>query len=185
MTEYIPGEYYHIYNRGVNRQPIFFCDRNWSFFTSKLATYFTSDKADIVAYCLMPNHYHLLVQVKGEDFSHHVMQPLSVSYTKAINMEQSRVGALFQGRFKGKRVETNEVLLHLSSYIHRNPPEAGLVRKPEGWAYSSYLDYVGLRKSRLTNPEVILGQFKSAGEYAEFVEGGGEYKRILEGYLLD
>jgi len=94
-TIYAPGEYYHIYNRGVNRQKIFFEDRNWLFFLLRLRTYFKSEQADIIAYCLMLNHYHLLVYLHANEFSHKVMQPFGTSYTKAINKEQNRVGALF------------------------------------------------------------------------------------------
>lgn len=79
------GHCYHLYNRGVNRGPIFFCDENWRFFIQRLRDYFISPHADILAYCLMPNHYHLLVYLKTDDLSQRVMQPLTVSYTKAIN----------------------------------------------------------------------------------------------------
>jgi putative transposase len=167
---YISGSYYHIYNHGVNREPIFYTSRNWGFFLHRLREYFTPERAEIVAYCLMPNHYHLLVQVKAGDFSQEVMHPFSISYTKAINKEQGRVGALFQGRFKGKLIEKDEYLLHLSRYIHLNPVRVGLVSRPEDWEYSSYRDFVGLRQGTLPRPEIVLGQFGSAKDYAKFVE---------------
>lgn len=178
-TIYSPGVYYHIYNRGVNRQPIFFADHNWGFFIRRLREHFTEELVHIVAYCLMPNHYHLLIYVLCDAFGHEVMQPFGTSYTKAINQEQNRVGPVFQGRFKGKQVEKDGYLLHLSRYIHRNPVEAGLVTHPADWPYSSYRDYIGLRQGTLPQSEVILAQFASVASYAAYVEEGDDkYKPI-------
>ncbi len=184
-TVYSAGSYYHIYNRGVNRQPIFFADRNWGFFIRRLRDYFTDDRADIIAYCLMPNHYHLLVYVTGDDFSFEVMQPLGTSYTKAINSQEQRVGSLFQGRFRGVLVDNERYLIHLSRYVHRNPVEAGLILHPADWVYSSYRDYVGLRQGTLARPEVILSQFASVAEYAAYVEDEGDDDSSIRHLLLD
>jgi putative transposase len=182
-TTYAAGQYYHVYNRGVNRQPIFFAPRNWVFFLQRLNEYFTGDKAMIIAYCLMPNHYHLLVYVLDSEFSFSVMQPFVTSYTKAINKEQDRVGALFQGRFKGILIERNEYLVHLSRYIHRNPVDAGLAARPADWTFSSYRDYIGLRQGKLPHPGIVLGQFPSAANYAAYVEeteqGYGSISHLL------
>ena len=129
------GEYYHLFNRGVNRQPIFLQQENWGFFIRRLGDYFLPDQVLIIAYCLMPNHYHLLVQMLDEDFGRNVMQPFGTSYTKAINKQNDRVGSLFQGRYKPKHVTDNRYLLHLTRYIHRNPLEAGLVANPADWHF--------------------------------------------------
>lgn len=184
-TIYIPGQYYHIYNRGTNRQPIFFEDRNWAFFIHRLREYFTPDLAEIIAYCLMPNHYHLMVLVKTDDFSHKVMQPFGTSYTKAINKEQGRVGALFQGRFKGKLIEKDDDLLHLSRYIHRNPLDARLVSSLTDWKFSSYPEYVGQRKGTLPKPDIVLGQFTFMRDYAAFVKGETDDYDDIKDLLLD
>jgi len=87
---------------------------------------------DVVAYCLMPTHYHLLVLLKEAELSHR-MQLFSISYTKAMNARYDRVGALFQGAFQAKHVNRNDYLVHLSRYIHLNPVLAGLVERPEDW----------------------------------------------------
>ena len=110
----IAGEYYHIYNRGSNRAKIFLEDANYGFFLSRLRRYLMGEEAKtsevsktsevyqpaaaFVAYCLMPNHYHLIAQPRDDDFSHH-MQLLTISYTKAVNERYHRVGALFQAPF--------------------------------------------------------------------------------------
>ena len=98
------------------------------------------------------------------------MQPFGTSYTKAINKEQGRVGALFQGRYQGKHVDKNLYLLHLSRYIHLNPVDAGLVSRPSEWEYSSYRDYIGMRNDTLPKPNVVIGQFGSVKDYIDFVQ---------------
>lgn len=166
-----PGAYYHIYNRGNNKAEIFFERENYLYFLRLLRKYLHEDSVELVAYCLMPNHYHFLVYLITDGFSKR-MQPFLLAYTKAVNNRYNRVGALFQGRFKGKLVEKNEYLLHLSRYIHLNPVIAGLVQKAEEWEFSSYRDYLSLRHGTLPKPAVILDQFGFADDYRTFVESG-------------
>ena len=180
------GQTYHLYNRGVNRQPIFFCAENWGYFIKQLRHYFQPDLIDILAYCLMPTHYHLMVILKIDDLGARVMQPFSVSYTKAINRQQERVGPLFQGPFRAAWVDKDSYLLHLSRYIHMNPVTTGLVAQPEDWAFSSYRDYIGLRDGTLPVPDVVLSRFPSRQAYREFVESYREEEdRVMEHLLLD
>jgi REP element-mobilizing transposase RayT len=168
-TEITANHYYHIYNRGVGKQPIFFCRENWAFMIQRLNHYFTPERAEIVAYCLMPNHYHLLVRVLCSDFGRKVMQPLTVSYTKAVNKQQNRNGHLFQGPYQARLVKRDADLINLSRYIHLNPVTAGLVSRAEVWVFSSYRDYVGLRNGQLPKPAIVLDQFPSREAYAEYV----------------
>ena len=183
-TRLSPGQYYHLYNRGVNRQPIFFCDENWLFFVRRLRHYFNPELAEIIAYCLMPNHYHLLVYVKCEDAGREVMQPFTVSYTKAINKQQQRSGHLFQGPFEAKHVNRDAYLKWLTRYIHLNPVEAGLVAAPADWVYSSYREYIGLRQGTLPSPEIVVSQFPSIEAYREFVESSARVEAGLAAELL-
>ena len=129
---------------------------------------------DVLAYCLMPNHYHLLVYLRSEEVSRKVMQPFGTSYSKAINKQQGRVGPLFQGPFKAKLVDDDGYLAHLTRYIHLNPVEAGLVDRAADWPYSSYGEYAGMKKLSLSRPELIVEQFGSWEAYREFVEGDEE-----------
>jgi REP element-mobilizing transposase RayT len=180
------GETHHIYNRGVNYGDIFFTRANWLFFLHRLRAYCPPEKGTIIAYCLMPNHFHLLVTAHIEDFGKKVMQRLGVSYTKAINKQKKRVGSLFQGPFQNRRVESEGKLLHLSRYIHLNPVTAGFVEKPEDWEFSSYREYVGLRRGTLPCPDIILDYFDSPEAYAEFVmESEPAQKGIDEALLID
>jgi putative transposase len=174
-TPIVAEEYYHVYNRGHNRQRIFFERENYLFFLRQLRKYLlgqdetsevseTSEVCTVVAYCLMPNHFHLLVQPQDDQFSRR-MQRFSISYTKAINKRYERVGSLFQGQFQAVRVDQNAYLLHLSRYVHLNPVIAGLVERPEDWEFSSYRDYAGLRRGTLPRPDAVLGQFSNARAY--------------------
>ena len=193
----LPEHYYHIYNRGVNQEPVFFSRANYVFFLQRLRGYFTDAAAHIIAYCLMPNHYHLLVLVKVVDFGHEVMQPFGVSYTKAINKQEARVGPLFQGPFKYRLVQREGYLLHLSRYIHLNPVAAGLVKYPADWEFSSYREYVGLRPGTLPKPEPVLSYFEAYSKrngvlgkssvseaYADFVCGTDDHRTGLVADLL-
>ena len=180
------GHFYHIYNRGVNRESIFFHEENWLFFLRRLRHYFDRDLATIQSYCLMPNHFHLLVHVTCDDFGRTVMHPFTVSYTKAINKQQNRVGSLFQGPFQARCVSRDADLIHLSRYIHMNPVQANLVSAPEMWEYSSYRDYIGLRTGTLPSTELILGQFPSRQAYVEFVCAGRDTNiGVSESLLMD
>ncbi len=179
------GEYYHLYNRGNNFQPIFFERENYLFFLRQLHEYLKADTVETVAYCLMPNHYHLLVHLCTDNLSS-IMQPFSLSYTKAINKRYARVGSLFQGRFRAVHIDRNEYLLHLTRYIHLNPVTARLVPRPEDWEFSSYLEYIGLRNGRLPHPDIVVSQFPSQNAYRVFVEGYVEDdKRIIEHLMFD
>ena len=162
--------YYHIYNRGVNRELIFLEERNWGFFISLLRKYFKPEFIDIIAYGLMPNHYHMLVYSRIDRLGELVMQPFTVSYTKAINAQQNRVGSLFQGPYQARPVELEEQLSWMSCCIHLNPVEAGLVSRPQDWPYSSYRDFAGIRAGTLPLPNIVLSQFKSRSEYRTYVE---------------
>jgi REP element-mobilizing transposase RayT len=167
-TQLCAGEYYHIYNRGNNRQPIFFEQDNYLFFLRQWRRY-VSSVCDVVAYCLMPTHFHILVLLTADGFSHG-MQLLGISYTKAMNERYGRVGALFQGAFQTKHIERNEYLLHLSRYVHLNPVLAGLVSRAEEWEFSSYREYLGLRHGTLPVSDIVLGQFPAPDAYRVFVE---------------
>jgi len=195
----VAGEYYHVYNRGNNRQNIFFERENYLFFLRRLRKYLIGDTqgqtsevsetsevlrwTTIVAYCLMPNHFHLLVCPHDDELSRR-MQRFSISYTKAMNKRYDRVGALFQGQFQAVHVDRNEYLLHLSRYFHLNPVEAGLVKCPEDWEFSSYRDYIGLRKGTLPTPDIILSQFATPKAYREFVESYQPSDRDVIVHLL-
>ncbi len=185
QVEFSAGHYYHVYNRGNNYQPIFFERENYLYFLRQMRKYLTADVVELIAYCLMPDHYHLLLYLKSGCLSD-AMQAFILGYTKAINKRYQRAGALFQGRFKGKLVDCDEYLLHLSRYIHLNPVLAGLVKRPEEWEFSSYGDYVGLQAAAMSKPDVVISQFLKREDYRAFVEAFVESDaRVIQPVMLD
>ena len=159
-TPFQSGNFYHIYNRGNNRQNIFFERDNYLHFLHLMREYLAGNGVDILAYCLMPNHYHFLVHLQDENLSG-AMHRLSVAYTKGINKRFNRSGSLFQGRFQSIHVNDPDYLIHLSRYIHLNPVKAGFVEQAEEWEFSSYSEYAGLRSGTLPKMEHLKLQFQS------------------------
>ena len=128
---------YHIYNRGARQVTIFREPTNYLFTISKLKEYSQTKQIRVIAYCLMPNHYHLLVRQNSEEPAGDLPQFVFNSYSKAYNKMYSHSGTLFEGRFRAKAIQTTSHLLHLCRYIHGNPVKDGLVAEPGDWHYSN------------------------------------------------
>jgi REP element-mobilizing transposase RayT len=168
--KYIAGHYYHIYNRGVGKQIIFFREENYLFLLRRIAKYLPFYPISLIAYCLMPNHYHMLIFAKQDGAPAQFIQRVFNSYTQAFNLQQERSGTLFEGRAKSKLISENEYLFQITRYIHLNPVRAGLVSKPEDWIFSNYREFIGMRKGILFDKEFLDTQFGSPQEYRSFVE---------------
>jgi len=195
---FLPDQYYHLYNRGNNRQAIFFEQENYLYFLRGVKKYLLP-VASIIAYCLMPTHYHMLVRVnktsevcKTSEVSEvsrrvsHAMQNFLISYTKAINKRFSRVGALFQGAFLSEPIYAYDHLLNLCVYIHANPVKDGSADCPEDWPYSNYLEWLGQRDGTLVDREFIQEHFGTPAEYQSLITDYIETRRLpeaVEGYL--
>lgn len=157
------GATYHIYNR--SNETLFYTRLNYIYFLRKIKTDILPC-ADIISYCLMPNHFHLLVTIKPEGVVYNgQMQRLSFElgsmisgYAKAINRQQNRKGSLFAHKTKAKMLNEakNDYLLSCFMYIHQNPYLAKLVDKIEDWEFSSFRDYLGLRNGKLPNIQLGL-----------------------------
>ena len=137
---YQAGHYYHVYNRGCNRERIFANDGNYAFLLQRAKVVLKDLPLSVISYCLMPNHYHFLLRPEEDDALPRFIQRLFNSYTQAFNKQQRRSGTLFEGRAKSKFVDNDEYVVHLCRYIHLNPVRAGLVSNPSEWAYSNYLE---------------------------------------------
>lgn len=175
---FIPDIYYHFFNRGNNRQAVFFEPDNYLYFLGGIKKYLVP-WVTIVAYCLMPTHYHILVCIKKtsevlktSEVSKQdslAMQKFLISYTKAINKRYQRVGSLFQGQFQAKPIQNYSHLLNVCIYVHANPVKDGLVALPEDWIYSNYLEWLGQRDGTLVDREFIQEHFGLPAEYQELV----------------
>ncbi len=166
--------YYHIFNRGVNREKIFFEDRNYDFLLKNIVINF-KDVAEIITYCFMPNHFHFVVKISDDIKFTKAIQKTFISYTKAVNKSYGRTGPLFEGRYKIKLIPDNNYLLHLSRYIHFNPVKANLVEKTEEWIRSSNLEYIGKRKNNFINTNIILDQVRDYKDFVDSFQEGNNY----------
>jgi len=171
------GALYHITSRGNAQAPIFLVDKDRERFLAVLEDVVEEFNWVCHAYCLMVNHYHLLIETPEGNLSSGMRQINGV-YTQAFNRRHGRAGHLFQGRFKALLVQKENYLLELCRYIILNPVRAGMVSSPDAWKWSSYRATVGLEKERgFLDTGWILSQFESAHvparrAYARFVFSG-------------
>lgn len=164
-----PGMYYHIFNRGAHKMPIFREPENYDFVLQRIGQYAQELQIAVIAYCLMPNHYHLLVRQDGGSPAGLLPQRVFNSYTKAFNKRYRCSGTLFEHRFKAKPVMDETYLLHLCCYIHANPVKDGLVSDPGQWLYSNYLEWVRKRHSLLIDQNFVQARVDQPRVYQEMV----------------
>lgn len=209
---------YHIYNRGVEKRIIFLDEQDYAVFLHLLKYYLSpidpkgvhplmefqnfsvvrprplanlEKELDLVAFCLMPNHFHLILQQHTVDGVSKLLLRLLTTYALYFNKRYKRVGYLFQGPYRAVLIETDSYLLHLSRYIHLNPSE--LTRAPlVSYPYSSYKYYLGLAKAGWIKPKIILDYFDKSRllpflnkypSYKDFVENGSENSEEIVGDL--
>lgn len=137
-----PGAIYHVTSRGDRRESIFEDDEDRRTLLAVLAQATARLDANVLAYCLMDNHYHFVIHTRRANLSR-LMQQLNGVYTQDYNRRHSKVGHLFQGRFKGILVDENAYLLEVCRYVDLNPVRARRVRDPGKWAWSSYGAHTG------------------------------------------
>lgn len=200
-TPFVNEQFYHIYNRGLNKQQTFSNTRDYNRFIKTLFYYQianpkprfsfykpggihiidpTKKIVDIIAYCLMPNHFHLLIKQLIDGGISEFMRRFIHSYSKYRNTKYRIQGPTFQGLFKAVLVETDEQLIHVSRYIHLNPLVSYLVKDLRTYPWSSYPTYVGLSKDDRVAKKEILSFFKSPKDYEKFVLDQAEYGMTLE-----
>ena len=161
--------YYHVYNRGASRKSIFRQEENYRYALRLLKKYARQCKVAVIAYCLLPNHYHFLLRQDGSDPAGRVPQYLFNAYTKAYNKRYEHTGTLFEGRFKAVHVDNEPYLIHVCRYIHANPVKHGLVLSPSDWPYSNYHEWTSARPGSLIDHDFVQTYFPNPQEYATFV----------------
>jgi len=208
----VNNEIYHVLNRGISHQPIFKAKRDFSRAIKSLRYYqnekpplkfsqFTlfsrgrREKAikeimdkkkflvEIIAFCLMPNHFHFILKQKKDGGIASFISKFTNSYTRYFNVKNRRNGPLFQGKFKAVRVESEDQLIHLSRYIHLNPYSSYMIKnieEIENYPYSSFGEYLGKNKMAFCNKEDVLSQFKDNSSYRKFVLEQAGYQRTLQ-----
>lgn len=168
-VQFIQGGYYHIYNRGAGRQVIFSEPRNYAYLLRLLKKITQECALSVIAYCLLPNHYHWLIRQDGDTSAGTLPARLFGSYTQAFNKAYGRTGTLFEGPYKAVAVTTDVYLEYLCAYIHLNPVRLGLVGEPEGWAYSNYQEWVETREGTLVDRAFVRERFGAPEMYRAYV----------------
>jgi len=195
-----PGEVYHICTRGVNKQRIFQDDNDRKRMLDLMVHCLTKDKkqsfsmarkmkivsklpregqglVDVLAFCLMDNHLHLLIKENVEGGTSLYIQRVLNSYAKYFNLRHKRSGPLFTGRFKAVLVDGDEQLLHVSRYIHLNPYLAHMIDNPIGYLWSSLSMYEGSNKERRCHASIICDLM--GDKYLSFVVDEADYLRSI------
>lgn len=190
VKSYSGDSYYHLYNRGVEKRKIFLENSDYAYFLHLLKRHLgkeiTQDKAgrllpnyhdeiNLLAFCLMSNHFHILIWQKEPDGMTRLMRSVCTAYTVYFNKKYERVGKLFQGAFKASQVTTDGYYEHISRYIHLNPR-----KNPLDYEWSSISYYSGARTADWVKPAQILNSFTSWDSYRQFLEDYQDYKHVLD-----
>lgn len=164
-----PGAVYHAMARGVDGRLIFADDHDRRVFLATILRLKSEIPFAIVAYCLMPNHFHFAIKVDDIQLSR-IMQRALTTYVLAFNTRHDREGHLFQARYKSILCLSDRYLMALIRYIHRNPVRAGLTLSPNDWPWSSHRHYLGSEKSPLVDAESLFGRASGFGQDAHDYE---------------
>jgi putative transposase len=171
------GHPHHIIQRVNNRENIFLNYKDYEKYLSFLSRYSEEKGAAVFAYCLMPNHVHLLVTPSGEEVLAKMMQGVTLCYTQYFNREKGRTGRLWECRYHSTVIDAERYLWAVSRYIENNPVRAGIVKKPEDYPYSSAKAHILGRRSNLLKESLF--DKSELSEYRRFMKLE-EDKKILE-----
>lgn len=208
----VTGQFYHVCNRGIDKRSTFTDKREYkrameivsfyhfSHLPLKLSRYLTLPNSDqiqimkdligvnkkvvsIVSFCLMPNHFHFLLQQMEDSGVSKFLSQLQNSYTRYFNTKHERIGPLFLDQFKAVRIETDEQLLHVCRYIHLNPYTSYVVKSLidlESYPWSSFPEYMDPDKEGICDKDLILSFFETREDYKQFVFNNADYQRELD-----
>lgn len=191
MKYYGAEQFYHCYNRGAGKANIFHDDDDFGYFLSLFKRHLSDEpsrdktrrpyphyakKVDLVAYCLMSNHYHLLLYLKEPDGAELLMRSAMTAYSRYYNLRYDRTGALFESAFLASHITSDEYLWHVSQYIHLNPLDAR--QNPQTYAYSSLPYFRGDRMAEWIHPEWLVKTPEERSAYVESLVDHEEYHQI-------
>jgi REP element-mobilizing transposase RayT len=165
------GVLYHVIARGNQRQKTFTSDSDYQAYIERLARYRKKYDYKLHAYCLMPNHVHLLLESSEHPLAK-LMQGLQQSYSQYFNLKHRKTGHVFEGRYKAILCQKEEYLLQLIRYIHLNPVRAGMVRTPERYRYSGDHAYLQGKATEMIDPAPVLSMLGGKQAYRRFVQDG-------------
>jgi len=191
VKEYGEGEYYHVYNRGVNKSLIFYDEFDYGYFLNLFKKYLSPEPArdssrrllpnyahevELVAYCLMPNHYHLMFYLKEKQGIEHVMRSVMTAYSMYVNRRHKRVGALFQNHFLASRITNDSYFWQVARYIHLNPLD--IHQSPLNYPYSS-IEYIrGSKSAEWLHASHLVGSSDERRRFVDSLYDGEEYHEL-------
>lgn len=185
----VADAYYHVYARGASKQPIFLEHTDYAYFLSLLERYLSKNQKisktgvlyphfhellHLLSFCLMGNHFHLLIYQKDQGVMTRFMKSLMTSYGRYFNLKYKRSGSLYESTYKASRVDSNNYLEHISRYIHLNP------RYWRNYQYSSVGYYINAPPPEWLSTQPILELFAGTNEYKEFLADYQEHKEMLD-----
>lgn len=186
----LPDSYYHIYARGASRQEIFREPADYYVFLELFRRYLSPEEIkdsagipyaklnediELLCYCLMPNHFHLLVYQVNDRAMQRLMRGVMTAYSRYFNKKYNRSGGLFESRYKASRISSDEYLMHITRYIHLNP------KQWRDYTYSSLNLYIKQNDTDWLHEQRILDLFSSRSAYLEFVQ---DYEAVKESLAL-
>ncbi|KKW06034.1 MAG: hypothetical protein UY40_C0004G0018 [candidate division CPR1 bacterium GW2011_GWC1_49_13] len=195
------NSFYHVFNQGVEKRPIFLDETDYATFLYYLTVYLLpiekaaqmypdtpvrlyeknlTEEVKLIAYCLMPNHFHLLLKQETANGVSKLLKQLTNAYTLYFNQKYQRVGALMQGPFRAAPVTEDKLFIHLVRFIHLNPLVAGLIGDLASYRWSSYNWYLGNQADIPTEKDKVLAFFPSVGALKGFHEDKTDYGKNLE-----
>ena len=185
--KYSDDSYYHVYNRGAHKRRIFFEDATYEYLIRLMTKYSTTYRTVIAAYCLMPNHYHLVVRQREEGSIGVFLKTTFNAFTQAVNKRFGLSGTLFQGQAKVKEIDSDQYCVKVIRYVHTNPCKAGLVVKAEDWPFSNYREWIGMGNGILMDVSLRDRCFGTPEEYKQFAQEAllDDRSRDIGKYLFD
>ena len=186
IKHYASESYYHVYNRGIDKSPIFLDKQDYSVFINLFKRYLSSEpvidnkgreypwlkpRIQLLAFCLMPNHFHMLVLQEDEKAITDLIRYITTSFSMYFNKKYRRRGPVFENRFRAVHIDSQQYLDHISRYIHLNPGRT----RYKSWEWSSISYYEGKKEAVWLNTMDILDMFDSKEQYLKFVN---DYKEL-------
>src|SRR3990170_7687268 len=201
VRNFAEDSYYHVFNRGVEKRNIFLEEDDYLTFIYYLSAYLLPlekviekypdlpmrltgkslvDEVELIAYCLMPNHFHLLLRQRSKDGISKLLKQLTNAYTLYFNQKNQRVGSLMQGPFRAAPITEDPLFIHLVRYIHLNPVASNLTKDLNAHRWSSYHHYLGNEADLPVEKDNILSYFPSVGAFKGFHEDHADYEKNLD-----
>lgn len=186
VKQYDAPAYYHVYNRGIDARTLFKDDEDYSVFLNILKRHLDTeptfdssgrqyerfDDIELIAFCLMPNHFHMLIYQDSPEAMTRLMRKVATAYSVYFNRKYRRSGRLFQGPYRAKKITSESYFLHITRYIHLNPKDY------LGWEWSSLDVFLGYRNFLWVHPGKVMSM--SREQYLTYLEDYTDYAKSLK-----